>query len=103
MNTKKIIIKDIISSSRAISPEDGDKLYNEIIKSIKEGYKVLLDFSNIDILLSVFLNHSIGKIYGTEYKEAFKNGIIEFVNISEQDFHTVEIVQDRAIKFFSGK
>ena len=87
----------------AISPEDGDKLYNEIIENIKNGYLIDLDFSGIDIILSVFLNHSVGKIYGTEYKKYFDQNKITVSNLSIQDADTLKMVKERAEKFFTDK
>lgn len=103
MNRIKIIVKDLISSSMAISPEGGEKLYEEIIDNLKAGNVVDLDFSGIDIILSVFLNKSVGKIYGTEYKGFFNDGKITISNMSKQDLQTLELVKERAIKFFKDK
>lgn len=103
MDKKIIHIRSFISSNMAISPEDGEKLFEEICKTLKEDKQVELDFSKIDILVSAFLNSSIGKLYGTKFKDAFDREQIIFSNLSEQDKATVLLVQKRAKDFFARK
>ena len=103
MDKKIINIHNFISSAMAISPEDGEKLFEEICKALRGNYQVELDFIGIDILVSAFLNSSIGKLYGIEFKDAFEKQQIIISNISAQDHATLKLVQKRAKDFFANR
>ena len=101
MSTKKTIqIFSLINSSMAISPEDGEKLYQEMITNLDTGNTIEIDFQKIDIIVSSFLNSSIGRLYGTQYKDALDNGQIKIINMTEQDKATLSLVIKRAKEFF---
>lgn len=57
-------VQSVIGKSIAMSTEDGQKLFAVIYEHLKANQKVKLTFKNIDILISHFLNESIGKLYG---------------------------------------
>ena len=55
----KIKVKDIINSNQATIRSEGLKVYEEIKNNIKKG-TVIVDFSDIKMVVSSFLNSSIG-------------------------------------------
>lgn len=55
-----IEIKNIIGSSNAITDSAGNLLYNEITGNKKD--KIIIDFNNILLVSTAFLNASIGKL-----------------------------------------
>lgn len=60
---KVIDVKDIITSSIAVSPTKGELLYNLIKKSIENKEKIQLNFENIEQLTTAFFNSAIGSLY----------------------------------------
>ena len=104
MNKETINVFKLISSPMAISPDDGKKLFKEIVNLIesKKVNEIVIDFSKIEILLTVFLNNAIGQIYGTKHKDFLEKNI-KFTNMLPQDQETLEIVKRRAEKFFASK
>lgn len=61
--------------------------------------KIVIDFSNIDIITTAFLNNAIGKLYNIYDKEKL-NQYISMKNISKSDLDLVKKVIERAkIKF----
>ena len=101
MTRKTINIISLIKSSMAVKQTDGEIVYNKIVEFLDAGDNVEVDFSGIEILLSIFLNNAIGKLYGTKYKTAFEDGRITISNMSVEDLATLEIVQRRAVVFFN--
>ena len=92
-------IINIINSEFAVSPEDGDSIFNLIKEKVDSKEKVIIDFSGIDIMTTAFLNNAIGKLYNIYDKEKL-NQYISMKNISKSDFNLVKKVIDRAkIKF----
>ncbi|QAA31335.1 STAS-like domain-containing protein [Clostridium manihotivorum] len=60
---KEIIVRDILKSNVAISKDDGDIVFNQIKTEIENKNSILIDFKNIDLINTAFLNNAIGKIY----------------------------------------
>ena len=56
-------IVNVINSEFAVSPEDGDSVFNLIKEKVDFKEKIVIDFSNIDIITTAFLNNAIGKLY----------------------------------------
>ena len=69
-----IEIRNIIGSSNAITNSSGDLLYNELAGRQKD--EVVIDFNNILLVSTAFLNASIGKL-AVKYPEFLKR--ISFV------------------------
>lgn len=67
MNKKVIIIYKCISSKSAVTTEQGDLLYQElhplIEESISNNFKIELNFRDIDVITTAFLNNAIGKLF----------------------------------------
>lgn len=92
-------IINVINSEFAVSPEDGDSIFNLIKEKVDAKEKIVIDFSNIDIMTTAFLNNAIGKLYNIYDKEKL-NQYISMKNISKSDLNLVKKVIDRAkIKF----
>jgi len=68
----KIDIKEVIQRPQATVRTDGVKVYQNIEKLLDNKEKVEVDFSNITMVVSSFLNAAIGKLYG-KYNEQFIN------------------------------
>ena len=92
-------IIDVINSEFAVSPEDGDIIFDLIKEKIDMEEKIIIDFSNIDIMTTAFLNNAVGKLYNIYDKEKL-NKYISMKNISKSDLNLVKKVIERAkIKF----
>ncbi len=90
----KINVKDVINNTIAMSTEDGQKLFKVLYENIKSSNKVELSFKGIDILISHFLNESIGKLY-----EKFENWdvldkVITYKDIDDDD---LELLKEKVI------
>jgi len=90
---------DVISSELAVSHEDGEKVYDKLKGLLDSKQKVSIDFSGINLLATPFLNVAIGRFLSTEYKDDF-NCIVKFENIDSDDKKLIELVLERAKKFF---
>ena len=65
MNTVTLNIASLIGSPSALTREQGSIIYTQIIQNLNSGNKVILDFQDIESLITPFLNVSIGKLYET--------------------------------------
>ena len=102
IDTLNINIFDDISSPVAVSTDDGTLIFNKIEKAINNDVSVNLDFKNIDILTSAFLNAAIGQLY-SKFSGNELNEKVNVVNISEEDKSTFIKVVKRAKEYFINK
>lgn len=92
---KNLKIVDIINSEFAVSPEDGELIFNLLEESIKKGTNVSLDFCGVDLTTTAFLNTAIGSLYRDFDKDTL-NKFITMKNISNSDLILVKKVIERA-------
>lgn len=102
MNNIRVNIFELISSHAAVSTDDGDKLYERINKILQSKNKAVLDFNNIELITSTFLNSSIGKLYGY-YESSFIKDHLSIENLSDDDILLLKKVIDRAKEYFFEK
>jgi transcriptional regulator len=96
-----IKIYDIIEKNIAISTEDGQKVFAVIKKEIENRNEdIKLSFEGIDMLISHFLNESIGELYsyfGKSKWDILDN--IEYIDIDEDD---LELLHEKVIANYKG-
>lgn len=59
-----INVADIVGGPRAVDAADGETLYEKMLPVIESGRTVRLSFKGITMVITAFLNASIGKLYG---------------------------------------
>lgn len=89
-----INVKDIIKNTIAMSTEDGKVLFEEIYKNLKAAKKIELSFDGIDMLISHFLNESIGKQYEKFSNWEILDKAIVYKDIDEDD---LELLKEKVI------
>jgi hypothetical protein len=60
---RSINVLSVVGNKFCVKAEDGEKVYELIKKAISEKRKIELSFSDIELLLPVFLNAAIGDLY----------------------------------------
>lgn len=65
-----IKVRELIQSDAAISTISGNKVYQTIIEDAKTDSQIILDFSELTLINTAFLNNAIGKLFSNDnYKE----------------------------------
>jgi len=90
---------NIIKSPEAMTIEEGNMIYNQIIKKLKNNDKIIIDFSNIKSITPTFLNIAIGQLYN-EYDNAFLKENIKIKNLEKQNLVLLKKVINNAKKYF---
>lgn len=98
---KNILTKNIIGTL-CVSADDGQSLYELIVKNIKLGQPVNVSFSGVDTLISAFLNASIGQLYG-EFDEQTINEFVRISDMEADDFELLQRVIDNAKLYFQNR
>jgi len=84
-------IKDIIKSDLAISPEDGDIVFKLIVKKFERNESIHLDFSELDLITTAFLNNAIGNLY-TKFSGETLNKLLKLENLEKADLFLIKEV-----------
>lgn len=86
-----IDVAKTIDSPAALSREQGNIVFNIIVKHLSEDESVVLDFCDIESIITPFLNTSIGQLYSKYSSEKLSNSL-RIVNIPKgtvQKFNNV--------------
>lgn len=102
MNTVTLNIASLIGSPSALTREQGSIIYTQIIQNLNSGNKVILDFQDIESLITPFLNVSIGKLYET-YNSTQLNAQLEIKNPPEGTNAKFQMVIANAKQYYSNK
>lgn len=81
MTSTTINVENIIGSVNGIKAEEGQKIYDLIIKAFFESKKVILSFNNIEMLTDEFLEAAIGQLYKVYFHDEIKENM-SFEDIS---------------------
>ena len=98
----KIKVVDLIGSPLCISAEDGQKVFDFVEHLVKDGKQVTISFENVTMLISLFLNVSIGQIYGSFSEESIR-AQLKVDGLSTDDMELLKRVDDNAKKYYSNK
>lgn len=90
-----IKVKDVIGTDLAVSVEDGNILFDEIVACLKKSQDIILDFSDLDLITTAFLNNAFGRLY-SEFNSEVLNKHITIHNIRKGDLINLKDVRDRA-------
>jgi hypothetical protein len=102
MEEMNINIYELVGSNAAVSSATGQKVYNIIEKSIDKGLIANLNFANIDLLTTAFLNSAIGQLYSKFTSEKLQTNL-KLSNIQNEDKLLLKKVTDRAKEYFKDK
>lgn len=77
---RTVNVKSLIHTNLAVSPEDGEIIFDELNTAIERKESIRLDFSNLDTITTAFFNSSIGDLY-----EKWDRGILnQYIHIDSK-------------------
>lgn len=102
MNEVTLKIVDLAGTPFCIALEDGEKVMNAIAEQLKLGNHIVLDFAEIELLTSSFLNAAIGDLYEDFTEEEIRDHL-RLVNVTKDDRCLIQYVISNAKLFYSKK
>lgn len=102
MDTITLDVAALINSPSALTREQGAIVYDEILPLLKQGDKVILDFGEIESIITPFLNVSIGKLYENFSSEQL-NELMKVVNQPEGTAAKFQLVINNAKHYYANK
>lgn len=97
-----IDVENAIGSPSALTREQGEIVYDMIKDKIALGENVLLDFGNIESLITPFLNVSIGKLYKDFSSETLKERL-KILNVPEGKVSSFNLVIENAKRYYKDQ
>ena len=97
-----ISVFELLGQRAAVSSDDGEKLFHYIKRAFNENLDVEIDFRNIDLTVSTFLNASIGQLYSS-YTSEYLRDHLSISNATQDDLRILAKVTTRAKEYFADK
>ena len=99
--TDQVVIRvyEVVGNGLCVASEDGQKVHDQIARTLREGKKILLSFLNVEMLTSAFLNAAIGQLYG-EFPEAQIKAYLSVADMEPDDLELLKRVVDTAKDYF---
>lgn len=99
---KTIFINSKVTLNKGVTPKEGEPINNEIRQYISKGETVELDFKDIELMTTAFLNVVIGDLYKDHTSEQLKD-LISFKNLKNADALRIKKVTDTAKLFYGDE
>ena len=98
----RIDVKDKINSPSALTREQGKIIFDNIVETIDRGVGVELDFTDIESLITPFLNVAIGKLY-EKYDSQKLREFLKPINIPSGKVSSFNLVIENAKNYYKDK
>lgn len=99
MENTTINIVNTVGDSFCVEAEDGQKVFELIIKVLTEGRNVTLSFLNVEMLTTAFLNTAIGQLYRDFPEETIREKL-KVENLSQSGMVSLKRVVDTAKLYY---
>ncbi len=99
MENTTINIVNTVGDSFCVEAEDGQKVFELIIKVLTEGRNVTLSFLNVEMLTTAFLNTAIGQLY-RDFPEEVVREKLKVENLSQSGMVSLKRVVDTAKLYY---
>ena len=100
---ERLIIKDVIGSTLAVSSEKAMTVFDKIKSNINSEIVTIVDFSDIKSLTTAFLNVAIGELYRLVDNRDTLNKLvrIDVTTLSAVQFEKVKLVMNNSRSKYS--
>ncbi len=99
MENITISIVNTIGDVYGVEAEDGQKVFQLIVKAFNDKRKVMLSFQNIEMLTTAFLNTAVGQLY-KDHTEDFIKANLKVSDISGSGKVALKRVVDTAKLYY---
>ena len=97
-----INVREKIGTPSAITQESGELIYSCICAAIEANQEIVLDFGEIENIITPFLNNSIGKLYG-KYNSSEIQKYLKFKNYPAEKVVALNMVITNAKRFYADR
>lgn len=101
MQIQNFNIADLIQSPSALTREQGLIVYDKILPQLNKNNKLVLDFSEIENIITPFLIASIGKLYGIFSSDLLQT-LLVVSNLPKSTISKIQIVINNAKYYYEN-
>ena len=101
MEYYKLSVFSVVGSGFCIEAEEGEAVYEQIIKAFKNEKKVELSFLNVEMTTTAFLNTAVGQLL-KDYEKDFIKKNLKVVEASNRIAIRLVRVVDTAEDFYKN-
>lgn len=98
----RIKVSSLIGSQLCISAEDGQRLFDKIKYFIENRQTVAVSFEGVSMVISLFLNVSIGQLYGFFSEGAIREHL-KVEGLCDDDIILLKQVVSNAKKYYANR
>ena len=99
MGITTVNIVKVIGDVYGVEAEDGQRVYDLIVKAFEQKLQVILSFQNVELLTTAFLNTAVGQLYGRFTEDEIRERL-HVENLSESGKVALKRVVDTAKLFY---
>jgi len=99
MEETKINIINVVGNAFCVEADDGQKVFELIVKAFRENKKVVLSFLNVQMLTTAFLNTAIGQLY-KDFSEDHIKANLSVKDMSQSGLVSLKRVVDTAKLYY---
>ncbi len=99
---RTIYISQEVTLNQGVTPDEGKPIYDSIREAFENGEGVTIDFKNITLMTTAFLNVVIGTLY-KDYPSDFLRENLKFENLSNEIAARIKKVADTAKAFYANE
>jgi hypothetical protein len=96
-----LILKDLIGQD-CLSPADGENVYQMIHPELTADRPVTLDFSGVRVVVSIFLNQAIGKLYADIPLDAIRRNL-HIAGLNDAGLFALRRVVENSKSYYSDE
>ena len=99
---KEIKIVEEVSLKKAATSDEGLPIYEKIIASLNDGEGICLDFQQVELVTTAFLNVVIGRLY-EKYTSEELNEKITFSGLRPEITSRIKAVSETAKNYYKNQ
>lgn len=99
METYRIDVYNIVGGEYCIEADEGQKVFDNIIKALKGDRSVIISFKNVTRVTTAFLNSALGQLFKDNTEEEIRDKI-SYEDITEVDKMRVNRVYKNAKLYY---
>jgi hypothetical protein len=96
----RLSITEIAGSPHCVASDDGQQVYEQIEREMRQGRKIIVSFRNAQHFTTAFLSAAIGQLYGEFTEENIRNQLT-VEDAEPDDLVLLRRVVDTAKRYFS--
>ena len=100
---KDIRVRNYLNTQMAVSIEKAEVIFIECKNCIEQGDSVNLNFEEVKLIITAFLNIAIGKLYGLQIDYDIIDKHLLFSNTTPSIDEMLHRVKENSKKFYSSR